>query len=472
MAIALVGTPTTIAGALPTSTSVALTVPTGSNGDLVIFHVAVSSNSSTTGAPAITSSTAGLTRLYSIAGTQLNTHVFYRFVQAGDVTSYTFTINVGAPLAATCARYSGVSATTPFRFINVSKKGAGNQTDTAVTFAALDNVTSTDLVLVAVAMGTAATSASQATALSTPASWTNVVNSLGPTSGTTYHTAMALYSRVAATDTPAPTGSSGTYAAISVALIDDSTTGTPSSAGAITFVNAASTGQSANSSTIVVNVPSGVVDGHFLLAAAASPAGNQTWTAPAGWTPLMLANSWTNAGTTSLLADIDTRLWYRFASSEPASYTFTSSSGATLPNSATIVAYSGVRNPYPIYILNVTKTEGSGSTISTTSPTPYVLSTMNILLPNALVLSVYAVGADSTGLVTMTPPSGTWNQRVNVPSTLATNFNTVIAIVDKVAATDQPTATSSATGGWVVYTLALVGKQFIWEPPRGPNYRR
>jgi hypothetical protein len=458
VAIALVGTPTTGVGASVTATTLSITVPTGSVGDLLVFYVSASAVSSTAGAPAITSSTAGLTQLYSFTGNSfLSAQCFYRFVQSGDPTSYTFTVNVGAPIAAVCARYSGVSTTTPFRFLNVSKSPGASGAVTTLAFSALDNVQSTDLVLAAAAMGSSVLNTTQATALSTPASWTNVVNRVGPTNAVTSssHTAMALYSRLGGTDTPSPTGSTGAYGIMSVALIDASTLGTPQDGSVINFVNAASTGGTASATTVVVNVPSGVVNGQLMLAAVASGNGLNGWAPPSGWIPLMLANAWSNAGTASNIGDVDARIFYRFASSEPASYTFTVVNATTL--AGTIVVYSGLRNPYPIYIDNVTATQGSGVTATTTSPAPYDLSTMNAIVSNGLIVNVYAASGDVSGLVSVTAPTSPWNTRVNMASNRAGGFNVAIAVVDQVAAATLPTATSNIATGWVVYSIALVG---------------
>lgn len=473
MAIALVGTPTTGVGASITATTASVTVPTGSTGDLLVFYVSASAVSSTAGAPAITSSTAGLTQLYSFTGNSfLAAKFLFRFVQAGDPTSYTFTINVGTPLAIICARYSGVSSTTPFRFLNVNKSPAASGAVSTLPFSALDNVQSTDLVLAAAAMGTSVFNTTQATALSTPASWTNVVNRVGSTNAITSssHTALALYSRLGGTDTPSPTGSTGAYAIISIALIDAATTGIPQPGGAVSFVGAASTGGTAGATTIIVNVPSGTVDGHLMLAVAVSANGLNGWAPPSGWTPLMLSNAWTNAGTSSNIGDCDARMFYRFASSEPASYTFTVVNSTTL--AAAIVTYAGLRNPYPIYIDNAKATEGSGVTATTTSPVPFDLSLLNTVVANGLVLNVYVAGGDASGLVSLTAPSSPWNTRVNMASNRAGGFNVAIAVVDKVAATDEPTATANVASGWVVYSLALTAPLFIWDQPRGPNYRR
>lgn len=455
MAIALVGTPTTAVGASSTAATLSITVPTGSTGDLLIFNVATATVA-TASAPVITSATAGLTSLFKTSSAFVGTSLLFRFVQAADPTSYTFTVNAGAPYEAVCVRYSGVSTTTPFRFVNSSTTNIQTtSTAAAITLPAVDNVVSTDVTLCAVSMGTSVNNSTQATALSTPTSWTNVVNRLGPT-GTAYHSATALYSRAAGVDTPSVTGSTGQYAAVSFVLIDASNTTTPGPGSAISFVNAATASPSANSATTVCNVPTGVVNGNVMLAVVTNPGGSSL-SAPAGWTPLMETNAWVNQGIAGTYTDGVTRVWYRVASSEPANYTFTS----TLSNHGApviIVAYSGTRTTSPVLLSNSVYSNGPGVTASTTSPAPYLLNQLTAIASDMRVVNLYAAGGDSSGLITMTNPGGTWTGRATAASTVAAAFNSAVGVADKMGATDVPTATSSVAAGWSVFSVALIGE--------------
>jgi hypothetical protein len=78
----------------------------------------------------------------------------------------------------------------------------------------------------------------------------------------------------------------------------------------------------------------------------------------------------------------------------------------------------------------------------------------------------------------MTGPSSPWNQRAQIISAVTTDFNAAVIISDKLAATDQPTATVSRIGMSTIFSLTLVGSPSItdisdvWKPRLGPNYRR
>jgi len=75
--------------------------------------------------------------------------------------------------------------------------------------------------------------------------------------------------------------------------------------------------QSAGATTTVITKPTGVVDGDFMLAGLTCP-DDQTITPPSGWTQL---------ATYDFQTDYRLRLWYRRASSEGATYTWTTNAG-------------------------------------------------------------------------------------------------------------------------------------------------
>jgi hypothetical protein len=457
VAIALQGTPQAVPGASSTATSVTITVPTGSVGDVLFAHI--EAGAATAGAVLITAGATGWATLWSVDDTVMTAKVFYRVVQAGDPSTYTFNLNTGVPMAGTMVRYSGVATSTPFRFINATEQGSDNAlATTSTTFPGVDNVQSTDLTLcfVANASNTGIRNA-QIPALGTPTGWTNVVNSLGPASSSSIaRLAMATYSRAAGTDTPTLTTSSGCAASISVVLIDAANVVAPSAGGTISFVNAATTGQSATSGTIVVNVPTGVADGDLLLAAVSNPSGNGTWSNMTGWEEIPnTTNCMESQGTSSNLSDCDAALFYRIASSEPASYTFTNTK-SNHGNAGVIVAYRGIRNPYPVHLMNVAKSEGSGNSSTTVSKAPYQLNTLNVINSDMLVVNFYCCGNDvSSGAITFTMPASPWNTRATVSASIAATFNGAVAVTDKLGATDLPTVTASVSSGWVVFSVAI-----------------
>lgn len=83
---------------------------------------------------------------------------------------------------------------------------------------------------------------------------------------------------------------------------------------ALSIVNTTTAVQNTAATTITINVPSGVANGNVLVLMVMS--NNGTWTTPSGWT-VWLANGNNRA------------IYYRTASSEPASYTITQSASQT-----------------------------------------------------------------------------------------------------------------------------------------------
>lgn len=96
----------------------------------------------------------------------------------------------------------------------------------------------------------------------------------------------------------------------------------------ITLVGTSSNETSNGSSTVTVNKPTGVVSGNLLIAIMAGGASSITWTGDTGWTEVADQNASPNL-----------RVAYKVAgSSEPASYTFTTSSAVN--KSAIVAAFS------------------------------------------------------------------------------------------------------------------------------------
>src|SRR5689334_18499080 len=90
---------------------------------------------------------------------------------------------------------------------------------------------------------------------------------------------------------------------------------------AISFVGSSNVSNGiAQGASAVVPKPAGTVDGDFILAFI-SVGNNNTITAPAGWTELSLTTNF--AGAT-----LQNRIYWKVASSEPASWTWTFTSSA------------------------------------------------------------------------------------------------------------------------------------------------
>lgn len=173
--------------------------------------------------------------------------------------------------------------------------------------------------------------------------------------------------------------------------------------------------------TVVVTKPAGVVDGDFLIAAATCP-GTVTITAPAGWVLLAPKQEYSSA---TLLA-----VYGKYASSEPASYSWTFS--GTDGGCVGIVAYKDVRPVFCSILGSAVYYTGLG------------VSTVDMVSANAtsddliLVAAFFANGGGSGAVVTWTPPAS-MAERVDVGEAL-TNNRTALLIAD-----EQLTATG-ATG--------------------------
>lgn len=145
---------------------------------------------------------------------------------------------------------------------------------------------------------------------------------------------------------------------------------------AIALVNTTSVSQTTNSTTISVNVPSGVVNNNLLILVVTSGSSTNTWTIPTGWT-----------GWGTVLSG--RRIFYRYANSEPASYTVTQSTSTSA--SAYMLAYSGA---------NI---DAIGSWSSAASPT--VAPAITTGLDNAIVFDFASVSGGGTGNITFSTPT-------------------------------------------------------------------
>lgn len=362
------------------------------------------------------------------------------------------------PSSAVCVRYSGVDSAAPIRFWSCA------QTDPtpAVTSAAIpliQNVGVSDL-CVGFA-GAISASNNVATLLAGPAGWTQRQSTTQNTAGNK-SAGTVVFDKVAATDTPNVTGFSGWYSTYNVCLADAANPTPTTARSTPVFQTASSFGASVNGTSISVNAPSGTSDGDLLVACVCSVFPNQ-FTITGSWTPLDQVTATTNSGT----VDCSALLWFRVASSEPASYTMGMNASNVMCGA--IVRYSGVDTTAPVRMIQHTET----GAIATTSPAPPALIAQQS--PD-MVVDVYVTGSDNTvASIAVTPPGGSWSTRVNVPTTVASDFNSAIAIVDQPNAADFPTASSTQTGTWGAFSIALVGvpvASLLWKPRLGPNYRR
>lgn len=182
----------------------------------------------------------------------------------------------------------------------------------------------------------------------------------------------------AGTETPGAftlVNSATAYAAVSIVV-------RPYSAGFVSaapeFIASASTSNAVNVSTLVINKPTGTVEGDLMVAAMACDSGSRTWTGDTGWTEAA------DQG-----VDPDLRIAYKVAgASEPSSYTFTPSGSQRL--SGCILTYR-----YAAY-----------DTIAgsfTTGADPLILTSINTSLSQSTLI---AVGARSAASITLGTPAG------------------------------------------------------------------
>jgi hypothetical protein len=402
-------------GASVTATTVSVSYTVQAN-DILLVSVSASSNAGTGGnAPTITAGSANMIRLWSFTAQAVATAIFYRVVQAGDPTSYTFTASGGVPISGMAVRYSGVDTTNPFRNWNgIGSLDNFSGTTTTVQFPALDNLQPNDMVVGFAAYGRT-TKASTITAYTTPTNWTSRQTITGPVSGSTaFPVYSAFYERLGANDQPTVTGQAGHHNAFVIALVPADNTVPDQWGEPVGFVAAATAVTTVtNTTSLSVNKPTGVVDGDLMILAAGQSRGGAVYTTPAGWLPIELA------------------IGGKLASGEASSYSIGCTIAGSTPQemSLAIAAYRRPRNPAAI------KLHGSSwsTALSTTSPVPYALPQIK---PDELIVMIYVVGGDASGSYTVTAPSSPWVQRVSVVSAVATDFNVGIIVVDKPAASD------------------------------------
>jgi hypothetical protein len=177
----------------------------------------------------------------------------------------------------------------------------------------------------------------------------------------------------------------------------------------VTFVNEAHLLQETALTSHVCNVPASVIDGDLLIAIADMDSPTDAWTRPAAFTDVQVANVVSTGNTT----DISVRV----ASSEPASYTWTTGAGTLAV--IVILAYRG--NKASSYF-NTT----SHTTVVGTNPTtfPSVTTTVNGC---ALVSYVSTDNTNADGAGDYSTPTG-YTERVDVQTV---NGRQTVAVFDK-----------------------------------------
>jgi hypothetical protein len=151
------------------------------------------------------------------------------------------------------------------------------------------------------------------------------------------------------------------------------------------FVASASNGVSG--STLTINVPTGTLNGHLMLAVLGTDASSVTWTPPSGWTEVADQNAVPSLG-----------VMYKVAgSSEPASYDFVSSAGSSLGGS--ILTFKNAAY------------DTIGTIVANATNTAYTLTAITTSENYGLVLAI-GTGANATGTI-----QSTWSQTLGTNGT-------------------------------------------------------
>jgi len=214
---------------------------------------------------------------------------------------------------------------------------------------------------------------------------------------------------------------------VSAALVFCLTLAPSAAFGAVAFVGASSAGNGAGATTLVINKPAGVVQGHLMLATTTAT-GSGAITAPSGWTVVQDTTQGTAIRQIS---------YYKVASaSESASYSW--SLGTSRAASGGIVDYSGANQTVPI-----DSSAGAAGTGSATIP-----SVTTSAAGDKVVVAV------SFGTSTTVTSDASTTERYDINSTATTNeaadFTQVTA-----GATGAKTATPAKSAAWVAQTVAL-----------------
>ncbi len=293
----------------------------------------------------------GSTQTWNVGGEDVFMRAYYR-VASSEPASYTWGLSATNDIAVSIATYYNVDTGS----VVDAQAGQTNASSTAMTAPSVSPTLSTDMLLFLGAAGS--DSAGSATA-TPPAGMTERSDATGGTWIKAYIAEQLLSSAGATGTRTATLSTSENNGGILVAL-------TPSSSGG-------------GNTSVIVNRPTGTVDGDVLIATAAYAGG--TLTPPAGWT---LAISQVATGATLAI-------YRRVASSEPASYTWGLSTTDAL--AVAISTYYNVNTSTPV---------AAGGSQANASGTAMTAPTITPAAPSGLLLFAGAVA----GNIRATAPAG------------------------------------------------------------------
>lgn len=212
--------------------------------------------------------------------------------------------------------------------------------------------------------------------------------------------------------------------------------GNPSSAeAAIAFRSATTTNNttSCNTQSVTVNVPAGTVNGDVMVVGV-QYGGSTQMTTPSGWTLINHVNN--SFSTTQNLTT-----FYRVASSEPASYTWTMPSLVCWITAA--ASYSGVNNSTPVDAQTI---------VGVTTGTSLVANAVTTTMANDTIVTIFA-GYNGTS-TTWTPPGGQ-TERVDSNNTSVRSIELNDSTQASVGSSGSFTATASVSNYGANATIAL-----------------
>lgn len=194
-------------------------------------------------------------------------------------------------------------------------------------------------------------------------------------------------------------------------------------------VRSVSTAQVNSGSSTSINLPAGVQDGDFLLLFS-NETDTITFNAAAGWTSLLVQATQTS---TRVM-----HIYWRVASSEPASYTVGWS--ASISGQVGMVCCSGTATSSPVDV------SGSNNNVSGTSVQANTITTVT---DNDLLLGVFF----SVSASTWTPPGG-MNEDIDAQNSTR-SFEAVDLLLGAHGATGNKTATSSVSAANAAALIAV-----------------
>ena len=209
----------------------------------------------------------------------------------------------------------------------------------------------------------------------------------------------------------------------------------------ITLVGTSSA-QDLGTATVTINVPAGTQNGDVMILMMSLDGG--TATKPAAFTAVPVTGLNWNPGA---LGFKTLNCWYRVASSEPASYTITHTSGHD--SSLVMATYRNVNNVTPIDTNNTTFVGASKASPDTDNITGITTTTANCMIVVGLMPDTSVAH-----VVTFTTSSG---MTVEVTQSTSTN-NAQSALGDVL----QPAAGASGTKSWTTTAAGVTLTNFAY----------